>query len=129
MQAVQARHASLRCHLTSTCEKRSSIHDATQPLAASFTSSALQALGDGYRIILRRQDPARMLLGNIMQFRFPEERIQSPIAALQRIFVGVHVPVEVFHVNMTALSAHSLCSHLQDFNPGVLQFYKPLYVS
>ena len=90
-------------------------------LQASSTRSALQALGDGYRIILRRQDPAKMLLGNIMQFRFPEERIQSPIAALQRIFVGVHVPVEVFHVNMTALSAHSLCSRLQDFNPGMLQ--------
>ena len=60
-----------------------------------------------------------MLLGNIMQFRFPEERIQSPIAALQRIFIGAHIPVEVFHVNMTALSAHSLCSHLQDFNPGM----------
>ena len=90
-------------------------------LQASSTRSALQALGDGYRIILRRQDPARILLGNIMQFRFPEEKVQSPIAALQRIFAGVHVPVEVFHVNMTALSAHSLCSPLQDFNPGMPQ--------
>ena len=60
------------------------------------------------------------LLGNIMQFHFPEERIQDPVAALQRIFIGVHVPVEVFRVNMTALSARKLCSHLQDFNPGVL---------
>lgn len=59
-----------------------------------------------------------MLLGSILQFRFPDHRIDNPIAALQRTFLGKHVPVEAFQVNMTTLSPQKLCSHLQGHNPG-----------
>lgn len=86
---------------------------------ATVNDAHMQALGDRYGIILRRQDPAAMLLGNILQFRFPDVRIDNPVAALQRTFLGKHVPVEAFQVNMTALSPQKLCSHLQAFNPGV----------
>ena len=61
-----------------------------------------------------------MLMGSILQFRFPYHRIDNPIAALRRTFLGKHVPIEAFQVNMTTLSPQKLCSHLQGHNPGAL---------
>ena len=77
----------------------------------------MQASGNGYGIILRRQDPAAMLLGSVLQFRFPDHRVDIPVAALQRTFLGKHVPIEAFQVNMTTLSPQKLCSHLQGLQP------------
>ena len=87
--------------------------------ASAHRRVPMQAVGNGYGIILRRQDPAAMLLGSVLQFRFPDHRVDNPIAALQRTFLGRHVPIEAFQVNMTTLSPQKLCSHLQGHNPGV----------
>ena len=65
-----------------------------------------------------------MLLGSVLQFRFPDHRIDNPIAALQRTFLGQHVPVEAFQVNMTTLSPQKLCSHLQFHNPGTCTSFR-----
>ena len=58
------------------------------------------------------------LLGELLHFGSGIAAIASPIAALQRTFLGKYVPLEVFRVNMTALTPVELCHYLTQLNPG-----------
>ena len=78
-----------------------------------------QAFGSQYNIILQRKDTATVLLGEVLHFGATLPAIPSPLAALQRVFLGQYVPLEVFRVNMTALSPQQLCGYLTHVNPGV----------
>ena len=77
-----------------------------------------QGFGSQYQIILQREDPHIALLGNLLHLDLSMPAIASPIAALQRTFLGKFVPLEVFRVNMTALTPERLCSYLTHLNPG-----------
>ena len=77
-----------------------------------------QGFGSQYNIILQRTDPAIALLGNLLHLDLNLPPIDSPVAALQRTFIGKFVPLEVFRVNMTALTPERLCSYLTLLNPG-----------
>lgn len=71
-----------------------------------------------YKVILQRKDPGSRLLGDILHFGSTLQRIQNPLAGVQRVFLGKYVPLEVFSVNMTAFSPIQLCDYLGRFNPG-----------
>ena len=58
------------------------------------------------------------LLGELLHLGSGIAAIASPIAALQRTFLGKYVPLEVFRVNMTALTPTELCHYLTQLNPG-----------
>ena len=77
-----------------------------------------QGFGSQYKIILQRKDPTIALLGDVLHLDLSIPAIASPIAALQRTFLGKFVPLEVFRVNMTALTPDRLCSYLKHLNPG-----------
>lgn len=79
----------------------------------------LQGFGTHYNIILKRRDPTVALLGDILHLDLGLPAIGSPLAALQRTFLGKFVPLEVFRVNMTALTPERLCSYLTQLNPGI----------
>lgn len=77
-----------------------------------------QGLGDSYKVILSRRDPAAELLGNILHLGVNELQASSPLAVLQRTFLGKYLPLEVFSVERTALTPEGLCEYLSRFNPG-----------
>lgn len=81
-------------------------------------SCASQGAGNQYKVILQRKDPGNTLLGDLLHLGSNLPRIGSPLAALHRVFLGKYVPLEVFNVNMTALSPEQLCGYLVQLNPG-----------
>ena len=91
----------------------------TQALGSETDAMGVpQGYGSQYKIILQRRDPTIALLGDVLHLDLSIPAIASPIAALQRTFLGKFVPLEVFRVNMTALTPERLCSYLTHLNPG-----------
>ena len=92
-------------------------------------SCASQGAGNQYKVILQRKDPGTTLLGELLHLGSRLPQIENPLAALHRVFLGKYVPLEVFSVNMTALSPEQLCSYLTRLNPGATLQVDPFFSS
>jgi hypothetical protein len=77
-----------------------------------------QGIGDQYKVILSRRNPAGQLLGDILHLGFDNPRLANPLAIIQRTFIGEYLPLEVFTVERTALTPEGFCEYLSRFNPG-----------